>query len=161
MLNSNSKRQKGMTLIEVLVAAIILGVGMLGILTLQTQSVQFNHQAYLKSQAIFLMGSIVDKMRSNSDALGSYVTGYYDDYSGVTDNCETATCTSSALASWDLMQWKADVARALPAGVGEIVNAGGTTFAVRIRFEDPRIDSDPDVAGIQPTTEQYSVSVQL
>jgi type IV pilus assembly protein PilV len=163
MFNMKIKRQMGFTLVEVIVTALILGVGMLGILALQTRSLQYNHQAYLKSQAIFLVESVVDKMRHNNEALlgAGYLTVYSNSHASVTDNCETGSCSPSQLADWDKKQWKADIAAALPQGEGEIVNAGGTSFNVRIRFTDPRIDSDPTIDGIQPTAEQYDVTVQL
>lgn len=45
--------QMGISFIEVLVTAIILGVGMLGIISLQTTGLQYNQQGYLYSQANF------------------------------------------------------------------------------------------------------------
>ena len=48
---------------EVLVAMLILAIGLLGLASLQTQSLKFNHDAYVRSQATILAAEIMDKMR--------------------------------------------------------------------------------------------------
>ncbi len=59
------KRNKGFTLLEVLIAVLIFSLGMLGSAGLMVLSVRTNHSAYLRTQASFLADSMVDRMRSN------------------------------------------------------------------------------------------------
>lgn len=58
-------RTQGFTLIEVMVAVVILAIGLLGMATLMTQSMQSSESAYSRSQAGVLAYDILDRMRSN------------------------------------------------------------------------------------------------
>lgn len=56
---------KGFTLVEVLVALLILSIGLLGLAGLQAGGLRSNHSAYLRSQAVMLAHDMADRMRSN------------------------------------------------------------------------------------------------
>jgi type IV pilus assembly protein PilV len=70
-------RSRGFTLLEILVALLILTIGLLGLGTLQMTSLRYNHSALLRSQATLLAQDILDRMRANRATAvgGSYVTG--------------------------------------------------------------------------------------
>ena len=55
----------GFTLIEVLVALVVMSVGLLGLALLQQNAVAFNRDAYLASQATVLAYDIADRIRGN------------------------------------------------------------------------------------------------
>ena len=59
------RRQTGSSLIEVLVAMLVLAIGLLGLAALQTQGMRFNHDAYVRTSATSLAYDIVEKMRIN------------------------------------------------------------------------------------------------
>lgn len=132
------KKQLGFTLIEVLLAVVILGIGLLGIVTLQGRSLQYNQQAYLYSQASFLASDIAERMRVNSDVLSDYEIEIGDDVSGATaTQCYTNNCTASQLADWDLKVWKDSLSTALPSGDGSIVRVDGQ-YKIIVQFDDSR-----------------------
>lgn len=58
-------QNKGFTLIEVMVALLVLSIGLLGLAALQATSLKTNHGAYTRGQAIFLAYDIMDRMRAN------------------------------------------------------------------------------------------------
>ena len=58
-----SQQQSGFTMIEMLVALVILSVGLLGVAALQTRGQQFNYEAYIHTQATFLAYDLTDRMR--------------------------------------------------------------------------------------------------
>ena len=58
-------RISGFTLLEVLVALVILSIGLLGLAGLQAASLRYNHSSYLRSQATLIAYDIVDRMRAN------------------------------------------------------------------------------------------------
>src|SRR3546814_15761253 len=68
------RRMEGFGLIEVLVSMLILGVGLLGMIGLQMNALQFNQTAAFRSHATFLAYDIADRMRANAPApmTGSY-----------------------------------------------------------------------------------------
>ncbi|MHC8385418.1 type IV pilus modification protein PilV [Pseudomonas sp. LB3P14] len=62
-----SKRaQEGMTLIEVLVALLILGVGLLGAAAIQLNALKYTDSARMTSQASFIAYDMMDRIRANS-----------------------------------------------------------------------------------------------
>jgi type IV pilus assembly protein PilV len=64
-----SKRaQEGMTLIEVLVAVLILSVGLLGAAAIQLNALKYTDSARMTSQASFIAYDMMDRIRANSGA---------------------------------------------------------------------------------------------
>lgn len=118
-----SNRQSGFTLIEILVAVLILSLGLLGLAGLQAASLRANHSAYLRSQATQLAYDMADRMRANMAG----VVAYNDPTLTPTPSCYTATgCSATALASDDASRWTADLQALLPAGSAGVVCIDGT-----------------------------------
>ena len=61
-------RQRGISMVEALVALVVIAVGMLGIAGLYLSSLQASRSAKLRSYAVELAGSIADRIRANRDA---------------------------------------------------------------------------------------------
>ncbi|HLE93281.1 MAG TPA: type IV pilus modification protein PilV, partial [Sulfuricaulis sp.] len=59
-------QHRGFSLIEVLVALLVLSIGLLGLAALQTTSLQYNTGSYFRTQATFLAYDIIDRMRANT-----------------------------------------------------------------------------------------------
>jgi type IV pilus assembly protein PilV len=120
-----NKRERGTTLIETLVALLVLSIGLLGIAGMQMTSLQNNRGAHLRSQAQVLAYDIADRMRANRTAaitgLG-YTIGF------------GATATGSTVMAADLNTWKQSLAITLPAGDGQIDIVPGTNM-VRITVQ--------------------------
>ena len=109
------KRNGGFTLIEVLIAMLVIVVGLLGVATMQIASFQANQGAYARSQAVYLAQDILDRIRSNPK--GFRDTSIYDaiDTSKDSDipadpNCVTSTtgCTPLQMAQQDVREWSAN-----------------------------------------------------
>ncbi len=66
--------QRGATLIEVLVAIVVLAIGLLGTAALQTRAQQAELDSYQRSQALILAQDMVNRIRANWRAAGCYVT---------------------------------------------------------------------------------------
>jgi type IV pilus assembly protein PilV len=131
--------QRGATLIEMLIAVLVLSIGLLGVATLQTVGLRFNHEAYLRSQATLLAHDIIDRMRANREAAlnGSYVgTGFGD---ALPSACEPIT-PSGGLAQRDVQEWKQALTCTLPAGDGAIAR-NGSVFTVQVRWREGRDDA--------------------
>ena len=103
-------RQRGFSLIEVLIAILILAIGLLGMAHMQASGMRSTHGAYLRTQATFLAGDILDSMRANVTAARA---GSYDIAFG-------GAGTTGTVEGDDLIAWKAALAAALPAGDGQI-----------------------------------------
>jgi type IV pilus assembly protein PilV len=111
----NHRRQRGVSIVEALVALVVISVGMLGIAGLYLSSLQASRSAKLRSQAVELVGSLADRIRANRDAATAYDTAAYGG-APATQSCDTARCTAAALAQDDLARWLADLKLGLPGG---------------------------------------------
>lgn len=110
---AHAHRQRGISMVESLVALVVIAVGMLGIAGLYLSSLQASRSAKLRSHAVELASSIADRIRANRDAATAYAT---DTYGGAPaeHDCETARCTPNELAEDDLARWLVDIRATLP-----------------------------------------------
>ena len=107
-------RQAGMTLIESLIAMLVLALGVLGLAGVQVRLLAESRTANNRAVAIGLIDDMTNKILLNRDAAmaGSYTSAW-----GATvaaQDCVSSTCNSTQLAQSDLNIWRANVANALP-----------------------------------------------
>lgn len=68
MRAGSQRTQRGMTLIEVLVALLILTVGLLGAAAVQLNALKYTDSSRMTSQASFIAYDMMDRIRANSAA---------------------------------------------------------------------------------------------
>lgn len=129
---SPNYRQRGATLIEVLIAMFILAIGLLGLAGLQAVSTQSNQGAYYRSQATVLASDIVERMRANRKMAlaGNYTTSTFP----TSSNTHAVEGTQDKR---DLAEWLNNLANSLPQGTGTIVT-DSNIVTVSIRWDDGR-----------------------
>ena len=108
---------RGVSLVEVLVALVVLSVGMLGIAAMFVESVRNSRTALLRTQAINLVGDMADRIRANASARGAATPAAHDCAPSRTS--VGANCTIGDLAEDDLARWTESVNGALPASGGD------------------------------------------
>ena len=99
--------QKGFSLMEVLIALVILSIGLLGIAGLQATSKRTSYEAFQRTTATMLAQDIIERMRANNTQLSAY-NGTVDTTTITYTDCGTSTadCTAAQLATYDLYQWQ-------------------------------------------------------
>jgi len=150
-------RQCGFTLLEVMISIAILAIGMLGIAGLHMVSIEHNHAAYLRSQAIIITQDIAERMRTNPNAVRHHLFDNID-----TDNISTLPntdcladvlgCNYEQLAQIDIFQWTQSITeinndhsrQQLPNAKATIKVEGTTSelFTVRIEWRVKRLTKD-------------------
>lgn len=121
------RRESGFSIIEVLVALIVLAIGLLGLAALQAQGLRFNHDAFVRTQATHLAYDVVDRMRVNRTNLAAYTAV---DTGGA---CDPLIATPAM----DLNCWYRGLAASLPGGSGLITtNATANFFDITVRWID-------------------------
>lgn len=113
------RAQRGFTLVEVLIAIVILSIGMLGVAKLVMGAVHADDSAYMRGQATQLAYELLDTMRANRPGAQN---NYYTQPAAYSD-CNAVACGSQALAQLDLYNWQNEVAVALPSGSGTVTMA--------------------------------------
>ena len=136
------KRVSGFTMIEVLIALIVLSLGLLGLASLQVATTKFNHSAYLRSQATRLAYSMADRMRANRRA--ALESGAYAGVDFVADPVCGAVA-GATVAERDISAWRNALACSLPAGNGRIVIGANDVVTISIRWDDSRGEQAPEL----------------
>ncbi|WP_018869234.1 type IV pilus modification protein PilV [Thioalkalivibrio sp. ALgr3] len=154
------RKSRGVTLIEVLVAVLVLSIGLIGLAALQANALQANHSSYMRSQATNLAYDIADRMRTNRQAAlsGDYNTAFAD-HEGTGGACDPNLSLTGDLADQDLAQWKNAIACTLPAGQAS-VSRSGDTFTITVRWQEDRIDDDDD-APADGYTEVFTTETEI
>ena len=147
MLNlMNTKRkskftiQRGVSLIESLVALVVLAFGVMGLLGLQLRTMVNNQNSNHMATAARLADGLFETIKANpnatqalnanfnvNDPLNAAQWGWLANYANawgnlpaVATDCTTGFCTAAAKATWDLNRWKQTVRQNLPNGEGVI-----------------------------------------
>jgi type IV pilus assembly protein PilV len=111
---------QGFTLIEVLVAVVVISLGLLGLAGLQVVSLNNNQTAYYRSLATQQTNDMMDRIRANLAGIG---TGSYDNLSATIPadpGCFAAGCSVANMAVTDHFQWLTNTAAMLPGGSGTV-----------------------------------------
>jgi type IV pilus assembly protein PilV len=121
-----NKLARGTTLIETLVALLVLSIGLLGVAGLQMSSLQNNRGAHMRSQAQVLAYDIADRMRANRNVAlaGGYVIGF------------GGAAVGSTIEAIDLQNWKQSLGVALPGGDGQVELLATTMVRITVRWTD-------------------------
>ena len=147
-------KEKGFTLVEILVAVVVLSIGLLGLAGLQAASLKNNNSAYQRSVASMLAYDMLDRIRANRDGL---IAGNYNSVSPGAfpsdPGCASSNCNESNLANYDMYEWGQQLANLLPAGTASISgNGANTVFTITVMWDDERTGAtgtdcsgDPDV----------------
>lgn len=135
-LDATRRAQHGFTIVEALVALVVLAVGMLGIASLYVTTLRASGSATSRMQAINLAGDLGDRIRANRTAGTAYAAAAPATPPGCIGT--GVTCTATDMAAYDLAVWQAAIQQALPgapAGVVD-VNTGTnpTTYEIRVSW---------------------------
>jgi len=93
---------------EVLVALLVLSFGLIGLAMLQTTSLRFNNDSYMRTQATFLAYDLIDRMRANKAGVesGDYIASAPPSTSETCGGDSVNGCTDAqSLAKYDITSW--------------------------------------------------------
>ncbi len=160
-------KQRGFTLLEILIAVVVLSVGLLGLAALQNTGTRVNHSAQLRTLATQLAHDMLDRLRANQAGVRA---GLYHLPTPADNGCYGGDlCTPAQLAAEDLLQWRQALTDALPDGQGVVCrdstpddgsgpgapdcDGAGSLYVVKIWWTD---EFDPDNG--EPVTRRFVTS---
>lgn len=164
--SSTRPRQRGASMVEALVALVVLSFSALGYAALQVKGVSSNASALTRSKATQLAADMGDRMRANNSADAMAV---YTAFKGSEPppSCGTAgsPCSPADMAQLDISQWLTTVASELPEGSGLVClddtpaggtpdspgcDAGSSVLAVKVFWKEHGEDQPPVWISLRP-----------
>ena len=145
-------KQKGFTLIEILITVIVLSIGLLGLAGLQISGLRANISSEARSKASLLANDIAERMRTNPLGVQNDDADADNQYANIStsdQNCNNLpetfcsnynngaahsaeNCTPAEMAVFDAWVWACGMPKAdnvVPEGVTNILNEGSGTVA--------------------------------
>ncbi len=149
-------QQLGFTLIESLIAILVVAIGLAGMAGLLLISVKTNQSAYLRTQAEFVARGTIDRIRSNRAQVLAY-NGNHSAAAAGPDPCTGGVvCTAAVQATRDIAALRGQLFQFLPNSsanvncngvlLGTPVQAGAAPFngmcTIRIQWDEAALNKN-------------------
>ena len=160
-----SARSRGFTLVEMLVALVVLSIGMLGIAGLFTVSLRSGGSAIQRMQAVNLATDIADRIRANRRAAGAYnatATAMGTDKGCI--GASASVCSKEDMAATDIFVWKNAITAAFKGGTatGEVAYTAASlptlpaTYTIKVTWKE-----QGQAVGETESTQSVEMRLQL
>lgn len=127
-------RQHGVSLLEVLIAVLVLGIGLLGVAALQANSVRNTQGAYERTIAVVMVDSIIESIRANPNAApGAYVLS-------------ECAATGGGLIGEQLAHWVGRLQLELGDEVNCSISFADGVYVIEVQWQDSRQSEIADSA---------------
>jgi type IV pilus assembly protein PilV len=156
MIIRRQNKQCGFTLLEVLIALLVLSIGLLGLAALQTVGLRSNQMANMRTQAIQVTYDISDRMRANPEGVDN------QEYP-ITVVEAPADTTATGQALTDLTEWR-DQVEQLPGGRSQIVRSVVGTVVVHtitVFWDEERTGATGTACGPDPDVDLRCMTLTL
>ena len=148
------KHHRGFSLIELLVAVVVMSIGVMGVAALQAVSLQQNRSALFRADSSQLANDLLDRIRANPT--GTYAPIAIGANPASATNCYTQTCSVAQMATFDISSWKCQlnstdtdgttfgicttlgITSSLPGGAGSVTLVAPSTYEVTVQWTDDR-----------------------
>jgi type IV pilus assembly protein PilV len=135
----NRNRARGFSIVEALVALIVLSVGMLGIAGLYVVTLRSSGSAISRMQAVNLASDLGDRIRANRTAETAYEAP--EEVEEATCVGEDKDCSPAEMAANDMFLWQQQIDATLPgdpAGAVDVdTGTNPTTYIITVSWEEP------------------------
>jgi type IV pilus assembly protein PilV len=157
-------RQRGLSMIEVLVSLTIVAFGLLGLAGLQARSMTFQKDSIDRKAGVEMAAQLAERLRANYDG---FRQGHYDDtfawnaqVPGSIPACQDPlNCTPEEVANRDLAMWQIDLRRRLPvSGAYLVAPAGALQMSLTLAWQEGQTTDgavDPICNGLGITDVQF------
>jgi len=154
----NKHFQQGVTLVESMIALLVISIGLLGIASLQITAMSQNTSALNHSQAVWIAYNMSDRIRANRPSFAGY--NGIDTDGSYSQDCMSISCTSANMIVADAADWSAMIAN-LPAGRG-LITIIPDGMQITVMWDDDGTGATGTNCGTDPSVDLtcYRVVVQ-
>jgi type IV pilus assembly protein PilV len=142
--------QRGLTLIEAMIALLVVSIGLLGIASLQITAMNQNASSLHHSQAVWYAYNMSDRIRSNITQFANY-NGINTDDNDYSMDCMASRCSAADMITADAADWETMISN-LPGGVGVISNPGNELL-VTVMWDDDGTGAGGTACGGDPNVD--------
>ncbi|MBI5925442.1 MAG: type IV pilus modification protein PilV [Aquabacterium sp.] len=144
------RHQQGVSLIEVLVAILVIALGILTMLAMQINSTKLTKTSEVRAMGALLVSDLADRMRANRTGFeaGEYTFTETTSAPTITKTCtaSNSNCTPAEMAAQDKFDWLTNIRDSLPTGTARIsavdTASGKNGVDVWLIWLDPKEASD-------------------
>ncbi len=151
------KQQQGVSLIESMIALLVISIGLLGIAALQVTSMSQNASAMNHSQAVWIGYNMADRIRANISQFASYAD--IDTSTGYSQDCMGSACNNVEMVTSDADEWTRHVEN-LPGGRG-MIDGDATQLVIKVMWDDEGTGATGTGCGNNPQTDLTCYTVTL
>lgn len=133
------QNQRGVSMIESLVAILVLAIGVMGLAGLQTRSLVETRLTNARANALLLANDLAERMRLNrdqalrTDAANPYFLTFGQNIPSP-QSCVNNLCNPEQLAQFDRWEWSSSLRQLLPGGEAQVATVAGSTGQLRVTF---------------------------
>jgi type IV pilus assembly protein PilV len=128
-INRVHRHQRGVGIIEILVAVLVLCIGLLGLAGLQLRTLRNNESALERSMAVAETHAVVDAMRADRS---NAKAGLYNILMGATAS------SGSTFRATVVYNWRQNLVSALGSGASGQIFCNGTLCTIDVQWDDSR-----------------------
>lgn len=129
------EQNRGSTLVEVLVTAVIMAIGLLGIASIQVASLKTNESSYNRSQSAIFTYNLMDYIRANRE---SALNGDYN--IGMSEFSDLSTPSGASIAETDRYNWFQALNNNIPSAEAAINCDANGICVVKLQWDDTRAE---------------------
>lgn len=139
--SSRTPAQRGFSIVEAMVALLVLSVGMLGIAGLYVTTLRASGSALFRTHAVNFAADMADRIRANPTAGNAYGGA------AANNNCAggVVDCSPAQLAADDLFRWQQQIAAILPddgdvntpQATVTVAGANPRSYTIRVSWVEP------------------------
>ncbi|GLQ94636.1 type IV pilus modification protein PilV [Dyella acidisoli] len=150
MINLASQRMRGFTLLEVMVALVILSIGLIGLAAMQASALSSTHGSQLESMVAIQARSLAEAMSANPDywannsptftitsSTSSPTTPVYgtNTPAAPTGGCINTVCSPANMAGYDVQQWATQLLQQVPGASATITCTASAPVGCKIAIQ--------------------------
>lgn len=144
-----TRTQQGVTLVEAMIALLVISIGLLGIASLQLTAMTQNASSLNHSQAVWYANNMSDRIRANVTEFNNY--DGIDTSNGYAQDCVAGPCSTTEMITADAADWTTMMGN-LPGGRG-IVASNADGLLVTVMWDDEGTGATGTNCGSDPSVD--------